>query len=167
MPPKKKTIPKPLRSKVWKTHFNTSMVGKCCCCSNDMSFDENYECGHILAEANGGQTIEDNLRPVCRTCNRSMGTTNMEDFKKKFTHTSISSSQTIISPPKETLRPPVSELSRRTEFVKNYISQEFYVEIILKDSKLYEQLVRLVQQGYNQIDCKNLFGTFFLTPKLC
>ena len=26
----------------------------------------------------------DNLRPICKTCNRSMGTMNLEEFKKEF-----------------------------------------------------------------------------------
>ena len=31
-------------------------------------------------EKNGGLTNIDNLRPVCSTCNKSMGTKNMVDF---------------------------------------------------------------------------------------
>ena len=40
-----------------------------------------FHCGHVIAEALGGPTTVDNLRPVCATCNLSMRTQNMEKFK--------------------------------------------------------------------------------------
>lgn len=81
---KKQSIPKPLRRKIWRNHFGLSMVGKCFCCQHTLDYDDNYECGHRFAESLGGQTIESNLLPICRQCNRSMGTTSIEDFTKKF-----------------------------------------------------------------------------------
>ena len=35
-----------------------------------------FHCGHIIAEAKGGETIVSNLKPICQNCNSSMGTTN-------------------------------------------------------------------------------------------
>jgi hypothetical protein len=32
----------------------------------------------------GGQTNVKNLRPICAQCNLSMGSMNMNEFKKKF-----------------------------------------------------------------------------------
>jgi 5-methylcytosine-specific restriction endonuclease McrA len=43
----------------------------------------NFECGHVLAEAKGGQLSVENLRPICGGCNRSMGSENLEDFKRR------------------------------------------------------------------------------------
>ena len=40
-----------------------------------------FHCGHVVAEADGGPTTVENLRPVCATCNLSMRTQNMEKFK--------------------------------------------------------------------------------------
>ena len=40
----------------------------------------NFHCGHVVAESKGGQTILENLRPICGSCNSSMGTENMCDF---------------------------------------------------------------------------------------
>ena len=40
-----------------------------------------FDCGHVVASAIGGQNVVENLRPVCATCNKSMGTQNMEEFK--------------------------------------------------------------------------------------
>ena len=39
-----------------------------------------FNCGHIIAEANGGGIIVSNLKPICQNCNSSMGTKNMDDF---------------------------------------------------------------------------------------
>ena len=41
-----------------------------------------FNCGHIIAEVNGGETNVSNLRPICQNCNSSMGITNMDDFMK-------------------------------------------------------------------------------------
>lgn len=82
--PKKKTIPKALRDKIWDVNFGDSMKGNCYCCTKQISYKTDYECGHVVAESKGGTTTEDNLKPVCKTCNKSMKTTNMEEFKGLF-----------------------------------------------------------------------------------
>ena len=43
-----------------------------------------FNCGHIVAEANGGDTIVSNLKPICQNCNSSMGTKNMKEFMKSL-----------------------------------------------------------------------------------
>ena len=43
-----------------------------------------FECGHVVSEKNGGKPTIDNLRPICSFCNKSVGTMNMEEFKKKY-----------------------------------------------------------------------------------
>jgi hypothetical protein len=83
MSSRKRCIPKPLRRKVWDAYFSGSTTGLCYTCRRAIDI-EDYECGHIVAEAAGGETVEQNLRPVCRTCNRSMGTTNMDEFAARF-----------------------------------------------------------------------------------
>lgn len=81
--PRKKTIPKPLKEKVWRKLHGDKIDAPCYTCDKLISILD-HEAGHIIAEANGGSATEDNLRPVCRTCNRSMGTRNMEDFKAEY-----------------------------------------------------------------------------------
>jgi hypothetical protein len=44
----------------------------------------NFNCGHIVAHANGGETKLNNLVPICTLCNTSMGTYNLNDFIKKY-----------------------------------------------------------------------------------
>jgi 5-methylcytosine-specific restriction endonuclease McrA len=44
----------------------------------------NFDAGHIIAKSNGGTDEISNLRPICSDCNGSMGTMNLEDFKKTY-----------------------------------------------------------------------------------
>jgi len=82
---KKKTIPKALKRMVWDKHIGED-IGKslCKCCNLTAITQMSFHCGHILAEANGGETNIDNLLPICELCNKSMGTTNLLEFKKKM-----------------------------------------------------------------------------------
>ena len=79
----KKTIPKPVRNTVWETQFPNLLTGTCYCCKKGIKYSEQWDCGHIKSSADGGQIIADNLRPLCQTCNRSMGAKNMHDFMKE------------------------------------------------------------------------------------
>jgi 5-methylcytosine-specific restriction endonuclease McrA len=53
--------------------------GACACCGRSIT-QQDFECGHVVAAARGGSTRVDNMRPVCRACNRSMGVTDMREF---------------------------------------------------------------------------------------
>ena len=35
-----------------------------------------WHCGHVISEKNGGETNIGNLRPICGSCNNSMGSMN-------------------------------------------------------------------------------------------
>lgn len=75
-----KTIPKPLREKVWRKD-NKTIQSICPICNQNEITAFNFECGHILAESKGGKLTIDNLRAICGSCNKSMGTRNMNEFK--------------------------------------------------------------------------------------
>lgn len=79
---KKKTIPKNVRIDSWN-HWIGKANGesKCLCCGIRDIGQNNFECGHIVSEAKGGAATITNLKPICSTCNKSMGTRNMDDFK--------------------------------------------------------------------------------------
>lgn len=81
--PPRKSPPPQVRARVWTSAFGGAEVGICDCCREKISV-EAWECGHVLAAASGGKDTADNLRPVCRTCNRSMGTMHMDEFKKRY-----------------------------------------------------------------------------------
>jgi hypothetical protein len=78
----RKSIPKRIRDRVWTAFHGAEECGSCFCCGDSITV-ETWECGHILASKCGGKDEESNLRPTCRSCNRSMGTENMDAFKER------------------------------------------------------------------------------------
>ena len=77
----KKQIPKGLKVEVWDKHFPKQRFGLCTCCNKTEIAIESFECGHIVAEKMGGETNLANLQPICRLCNLSMHTQNLNDYK--------------------------------------------------------------------------------------
>ena len=72
----KAKIPKALREQIWLRDIGKKYEGKCkiTWCENKMSvFD--FQCGHDIPESHGGQTILENLVPICSRCNLSMSNT--------------------------------------------------------------------------------------------
>lgn len=82
-PKKRKAIPQKVRYQVWRNAFGKSMDGYCICCHDAINI-EGWDCGHIEAHAEGGKDSADNLRPICGSCNRSMGKTNMLVWMKEY-----------------------------------------------------------------------------------
>ena len=81
---KKRTpCPQPVKETLWRSYFESSMVGECYVCKKSISFT-NFEVGHNKSFTTGGTWDINNLRPICRSCNRSMGKMTIEDFKKKY-----------------------------------------------------------------------------------
>jgi len=85
-----KTISKALKSRVWNKYIGKEKgTNKCFCCDDKDICQMDFECGHVIAKANGGGNTTENLRPICGLCNKSMGTTHMfkfmneNGFKKK------------------------------------------------------------------------------------
>ena len=83
--PKKKTIPKTVKNAVWIKYIGKEIgTAKCLCFKKNDIFQLDFECGHIIAEANNGTIEVDNLKPICSMCNKSMATMNMEEFIKTY-----------------------------------------------------------------------------------
>ena len=69
-------IPKALREQVWLKQYGKNYTAKCATvwCENKMTvFD--FQCGHDIPESKGGETILENLVPICARCNLSMSNT--------------------------------------------------------------------------------------------
>lgn len=82
---KKKAISATVKRLVWNTNIGEDIgKAKCMCCKTTDITQLSFHCGHILAEANGGETIVSNLKPICQNCNSSMGTKNMNDFMESL-----------------------------------------------------------------------------------
>ena len=85
LPKNKKNIPKSLKKMVWDKYVGADIgKSKCMCCKYEEIRQIEFHCGHIIAEANGGETNINNLRPICAQCNLSMGKMNMDIFMKKY-----------------------------------------------------------------------------------
>jgi 5-methylcytosine-specific restriction endonuclease McrA len=85
--PKKKgkeKIPVPVKNALWSLHFQTNLNGVCQCCKTETISRNNFDCGHIVSEKEGGNVELTNLRPICRACNSSMGVMNMNEYMKKY-----------------------------------------------------------------------------------
>ena len=82
---KKETIPKAVRIKVWSKYIGKDEAkGKCFCCRDKGIDQQDFQCGHIQSEHSGGKVNIQNLRPICGTCNQSMGTKNMFEFMEQY-----------------------------------------------------------------------------------
>lgn len=76
-------FPPRVRQEVWKRDNGDSLSGLCFVCNSPLQFVE-AELGHIIARANGGGDELNNLKAICSSCNRSMKTQNLFDYKKKY-----------------------------------------------------------------------------------
>ena len=84
-PPKKpRKLPAAVRMAVWNRWIGYEMgVGACYCCGRKVA-QQDFECGHVIASSRGGAGTVDNLRVLCRTCNRSMGAGDLYEFRRTF-----------------------------------------------------------------------------------
>lgn len=80
---KKDKISAGMKSDVWEQYIGRVYDAKCFCCDyRDISCrSDGFEAGHVIAEARGGPTVLENLRPICSSCNMRMGTKNLFDYK--------------------------------------------------------------------------------------
>jgi prophage antirepressor-like protein len=82
---KKEPIPKAVRLKVWSKYIGYNNIdGKCFCCRDKIIHQQDFHCGHIQSEYNGGKVTIQNLRPICSICNTSMGTKHMVEFMEQY-----------------------------------------------------------------------------------
>ena len=82
---KKKPIPPALKIKVWNKYIGAEIgKTKCLCCKLHDIFQASFTCGHIISEHCGGELKVNNLKPICSSCNSSMGIKNMNDYIKEF-----------------------------------------------------------------------------------
>ncbi len=76
----RRRVPSAVRVALWNSwHGREAGVGSCHCCGCAVT-QQDFEAGHIVAAAHGGGATLDNLRVLCRPCNRSMGSRDMRAF---------------------------------------------------------------------------------------
>ena len=79
---RRRQLPTAVRMAVWNRWIGFELgIGPCFCCGRQIA-QQDFECGHVVASALGGSDDASNLRPVCRTCNRSMGVRHLDEFAR-------------------------------------------------------------------------------------
>lgn len=81
-PSSRDTLTKNLRHKVWEQFNGRLLDGKCFSCDGKITF-ENFHAGHIISKKEGGKKTLDNLRPLCQSCNCSMGSEHMFEYIRR------------------------------------------------------------------------------------
>ena len=62
---------------VWGKYYGENKSANCPICKVVITSGPNgFHCGHIISEKNGGITILENLKPICKGCNLEMGSKN-------------------------------------------------------------------------------------------
>jgi len=80
----KERIPPNIKRAVWGKYFNNNEEAKCWCCNIEPIKKNNFDCGHIISEKNGGKVNINNLVPICNGCNLGCHTKNLIDYKNKY-----------------------------------------------------------------------------------
>jgi 5-methylcytosine-specific restriction endonuclease McrA len=92
-----KTIPQSLKTAVWDRWIGMGEGQTVCCvCKVITIYQSVFHCGHIVAKSRGGLNIVENLRPICQSCNSSMGNQNMDDFIRLCTTGTIDKEEPIL-----------------------------------------------------------------------
>lgn len=76
-------LPKKIRDDCWLQHHGKKYEAPCYCCGTAITAVA-FHCGHIKSWAKGGTDTLDNLVPICASCNLSMGTQDLEEFKQQY-----------------------------------------------------------------------------------
>jgi len=77
-------LSKVIRQLVWNKYIGErNGTGKCWCCRGKTISAFEFEAGHVVSRAHGGEDTVDNLRPICSLCNKSMGKENMFEYQKR------------------------------------------------------------------------------------
>jgi hypothetical protein len=82
---KRRALPPSLRAAVWARYVGNYVEGRCWCCERSpINAITNVEYGHVIAFTRGGADSVDNLRPICASCNKSMQTRDMLEYKREL-----------------------------------------------------------------------------------
>lgn len=79
----KQSIPVQLKNNVWSRKFQDNATGLCSCCQKETLQSSSFHCGHIYAEAQGGEIHILNMLPICKSCNIHMGQQYMPNYMER------------------------------------------------------------------------------------
>jgi hypothetical protein len=83
---KKQKIHQKIRTTSWEKYLkdtgqNTYDIKCPISICNNIINPNTFQCGHIISENNGGKIEINNLKPICTSCNGSMGIKNWDDYE--------------------------------------------------------------------------------------
>ena len=148
---KKKYIPKALKIAIWNKYIGEE-IGKvkCLCCEITDITQLKFHTGHVIAEKNGGDTSIENLRPICESCNKSMNTTNMYNFKQLLMPQSkkiICNTNNLCIKNKIGINYINNDLSiTLNEFMKN--KESYYNNYIIKPKNIKMVKTKLIKKNF-------------------
>ena len=79
----KKKITRQLKLRCWNEQYDGKEDMLCPipnCGKNIKKHGDDWDAGHIISDKNGGACNLENLKPICKKCNQSMGSQNWEDY---------------------------------------------------------------------------------------
>ena len=109
--PVRKAINKDLREKVWLKYMGNKVEGKCYCCKIKPMHFTDFEVGHNKAVSKGGKDHIENLRPICRSCNKGMGTKTIEWYRAKYYAKPIEKPKPVRSTPSKPKKPKTQQFN--------------------------------------------------------
>lgn len=72
-----------MKELVWDKYIGNNYDNDLChCCNETLIKKISFTCGYMKSEKNGGKPTLENLRPICESCELSIGTRNMNELKK-------------------------------------------------------------------------------------
>ena len=127
---------KSIRNLTWYRWIGEDVAKSLCmCCEKEPIKMFNFECGHVIAKANGGQMDIENLRPICGICNKSMKTEHMAIFKKKNNYGSINKLYTNAEGIQEAIPEDIEKLIKEMdELRESKIDFKPKIEEIVQDN---------------------------------
>jgi hypothetical protein len=78
-----------MRAQIFGKTFPVETNKVCKICNEDTISSKNFDAAHIISRQNGGLKHIKNLIAICRHCNQTMGTTDMDIYQKKMNRPSL------------------------------------------------------------------------------
>ena len=140
---KRQAIPRTVKNNIWDKYIGTTKrEGNCYVCPKLIKI-EDFHCGHVISVNMGGSNSIDNLKPICSTCNLSMGTRNLEDFKKEYFSKSNKKTNNIQKKDTRNLkdrREQIRKISNQFDIVENLI-RDINVKSLNSDNNLCNKVI--------------------------
>lgn len=119
-PSKSDRMTKNLRHKVWEQFNGRLLDGKCFSCDGNITF-ENFHAGHVISKKEGGTKTLENLRPLCQSCNCSMGSEHMYDYIRRNKFKGVKNLTSNTPQPPAPINPQVVEMMTTMKTILSHI----------------------------------------------